>query len=232
MSTLVFSSINYNGQVADVSFTASTGGTISLGLQSIPFEITSEYPYGIYDLVFSSYSKTCSVEIPDPTPTPSNTSTPSVTPTNTPTPSITPTVTPSPGIPPFTGYGFNLVDSPYSPPSSGNTLFTDFGSGGVIGITNPNTFVTNGVYWSYIDNGGTNRLSFFSGLTIGNNLISFTHNSNSVIYSANSFSFFFDNDNLNVFYNPFLEPNNLVLIQGSPADFVFGQEVQITFSGI
>ena len=169
---------------------------------------------------------------PTPSTTPTMTPTTSITPSNTSTPNTTPTNTPSPGTPPFTGYGFNLVNSPYSPPSSGNTIFTDFSSGGTVGLTNPNTFVSNGVYWSYIDNQGINRLSFFSGLTVGNNLVSFTHDSNSAIYSANSSSFFFDNENLNVFYNPFLVTDNLVLLTSSSVDFVLGEEVQINFTAI
>lgn len=244
MSTLLFSSINYSGFVADVTFTASTGAEVDLGQQTIPFVYELENPYGNFNLVFTAYSKTCSIEIPNPTPTPTPSITPTLTinlsptPTNTYTPSITPTntntptVTPSTGAPPFTGYGFNLIDSPYAPPPSGEILFTDFGSGGVVGITNPNTFVSNGVYWSYIDNTSTNRKSFFTGLTTGPNYISFTHNGNSAIYSASSTSFFFDDDNLNVVYNPFLEPSNLVLIQNSPFSFVLGEEVQINFSGV
>jgi hypothetical protein len=83
-----------------------------------------------------------------------------------------------------------------------------------------------------IDNTGTNRLNFFSGLTLGNFLISFTSAGDNSIYSGNSTSFIFDNGNTDISYNPFLEPNNLVLIQSSTQDFVIGNEVQINFTGI
>jgi hypothetical protein len=244
MSTISLFSTNYSGVSADITFTASTGGTSNLGLNTLPFEFTTEYPYGTYDLFFSAYNKTCTIEIPEPTPSPtptntptvtinlSPTPTPSLTPTNTPTISVTPSITPSPGIPPFTGYGFNLISSPYGPPTSGNVLFTDFSVGGSSGITSPNTFVNNGVFWDYVDNTGTNRLNFFSGLTLGNFLISFTSAGYNSIYSGNSTSFIFDNGNTDISYNPFLEPNNLVLIQSSTQNFVIGNEVQINFTGI
>ena len=252
--TIEILSSNYSGQTAEVTFSASTGGTINLGEQVLPFNYASDSPYGIYDLFFSAYNKTCTFEIPEPTPSPTPTITPTVTinlsptptpsetptntptvtetPTNTPTISITPSITPSPGVPPFTGYGFNLISSPYAPPLSGNILFTEFSAGGSSGITSPNTFVDNGVFWDYIDNTGTDRLSFFTGMTLGNFLVSFTSNGYSSTYSGNSTSFIFDTSNTDITYNPFLEPNNLVLVQSSPQNFVIGNEVQINFTGI
>jgi hypothetical protein len=254
MSTISLYSTNYSGVSADITFTASTGGTFNLGLNTLPFEFTTEYPYGTYDLFFSAYNKTCTVEIPEPTPSPTPTNTPTTTinlsptptltetptntptltetPTNTPTISVTPSITPSQDVPPFTGYAFNLVSSPYSPPTAGNILFTDFSSGGSSGLTSPNTFVNNGVYWDYVDAFGVNRQSFFTGLTNGDYLISFTSEGDSSIYSGNSNSFIFDDANTDVLYNPFLEPNNLVLVQSSSNNFVIGSQVQINFTGI
>jgi hypothetical protein len=111
-------------------------------------------------------------------------------------------------------------------------LFTDFSSGGSSGLTSPNTFVNNGVYWDYVDAFGVNRQSFFTGLTNGDYLISFTSGGDYSIYSGNSNSFIFDDANTDVLYNPFLEPNNLVLIQSSSNNFVIGAQVQINFTGI
>jgi hypothetical protein len=108
-------STNYNGQIADITFYPCSGGTISLGNQTIPYTYTNDNYEGTYDLYFSAFNQTCQLVItcPSPTPTitPTNTSTPtntpSVTPTNTPsitptntstptnTPSVTPTITPT-----------------------------------------------------------------------------------------------------------------------------------------
>ena len=86
-------STNYNGQLADITFYPCSGGTISLGYQTIPFTYTNDNYEGTYDLFFSAFSQTCQLVITCPTPTPTVTTTPTVTPTNTPT--VTPTNTPS-----------------------------------------------------------------------------------------------------------------------------------------
>ena len=104
-------STNYNGQLAAITFYPCSGGTISLGNQTIPYTYTNDNYEGTYDLYFSAFNQTCQLVIICPSPTPTNTSTPtntpSVTPTNTPsitptntstptnTPSITPTITPT-----------------------------------------------------------------------------------------------------------------------------------------
>ena len=93
---LLVSSVNYNGQVGDITFYPLTGGTIHIGLQTIPYTYDSEYIYGTYDIYFSSYNKTCSSTIIPPTPTPTNTPTNTLTPTNTPTNTLTPTNTITP----------------------------------------------------------------------------------------------------------------------------------------
>jgi hypothetical protein len=86
---IIISSNNYSGQTGDITFYPSTGGTINLGSQVIPYTYVSNYPYGVYDVYFPTYNNTCSISFPAPSPTPTN------TPTNTPTPTITQTVTPS-----------------------------------------------------------------------------------------------------------------------------------------
>jgi len=102
--SITIASINYNGQVGDITFYPLTGGTINIGPQTIPYVYFTDYPYGVYDIYVSSYDITCSVSIAPPTPTPTNTptetptNTPTETPTNTPTetPTNTPTETPTP----------------------------------------------------------------------------------------------------------------------------------------
>jgi hypothetical protein len=86
---IIISSNNYSGQTGDITFYPSTGGTINLGSQVIPYTYVSDYPYGVYDVYFPTYNNTCSISFPEPSPTPTN------TPTSTPTPTITQTVTPS-----------------------------------------------------------------------------------------------------------------------------------------
>lgn len=101
---IVISSINYNGQIADITFYPATGGTVNIGQHQLPYSYPSDYFYGTYDLYFSSYTKTCTVILSPPTPTPTETPTPTPTPTTTPTetpiPTTTPTSTPTPTFTP------------------------------------------------------------------------------------------------------------------------------------
>jgi hypothetical protein len=178
-----------------------------------------------------------------PTPTPQVTPTPSLTPTNTvtptvtitPTPSVTPTFTPSPTPSPIavTGYGYTLVVSPYNPPSSGNTIFPRFASGGISGTTNPNTFDVNGVYWNIVDNLSVNRTSYYSGITGNSVTVTFTQSGNTAIYSGTPTAFTLDiagNPSFN--YNPSARPGQLTLIQSASTNFVTGQTVYIGFTKI
>ena len=81
-------STNFNGQLADITFYPCSGGSISLGVQVLPYTYNNDNYEGSYDLYFSAYNKTCQLNIVCPTPT----STPAAT--LTPTPSITPSPTP------------------------------------------------------------------------------------------------------------------------------------------
>ena len=117
MASVLISSVNFNGQIGNITFYPEIGGTVNIGLQTIPYTYTANDIYGTYDIYFSEYPITCSVTIlnpftpldcdlvidsstPSPTSTPSSTNTP--TPTNTsvpPTPtstSVPPTSTPIP----------------------------------------------------------------------------------------------------------------------------------------
>jgi len=92
---IILSSPNYSGFIADITFFAQTGGTISLGSHLTPYTVDLDYYYGTYQLCYSAFSKCCSTSIVAPTPTPTNTQTPTVTPTNTATVTRTPTNTPT-----------------------------------------------------------------------------------------------------------------------------------------
>ena len=98
MSQVVqITSQNYEGQVALVTFYPCTGGTISLGYVTIPYNYEADYYLGTYTLYFSGYNETCEFSIPCPTPTQTPTKTPTPTRTNPRvTQSITPTKTPTP----------------------------------------------------------------------------------------------------------------------------------------
>lgn len=58
--SIIISSVNYNGVVGNITFYPSTGGTISLGSQTIPYTYVSDYPYGTYSIYFPTFNKTCS----------------------------------------------------------------------------------------------------------------------------------------------------------------------------
>jgi hypothetical protein len=162
------------------------------------------------------------------------TPTPSVTPTFTPTPSVTPTFTPTPSTTPIpvTGYGYNLVVLPYAPPTSGNTIFTRFTViGQSTGVTTPNTFDVNGVFWNSIDNLSVDRTSYYSGMTGTSVTAYFTQNGDTAIYSGSSTAFTFEGPpGQQAFnYNPGTRPSQLVLIQSASTDFVTGQTVYISY---
>jgi hypothetical protein len=167
---------------------------------------------------------------PTPTPSVTETATPTPTPTLTETPTNTPTPTPSPMA--VTGYNYNLVALPYNPPSTGNTIFPQFSiSGATVGITNPNTFDINGVFWSYIDNSGVNRTSYYNSMVGVSVMAYFNQNGNTAIYSGSPTAFVFSSGgNANFNYDPNSRPNQLVLIQSASTDFVTGQTVNISYT--
>lgn len=59
-------SANLSGTTADVTFYPTTGGTTSLGTQTIPFNNISDYPYGTYDLSIAAYDRTYEIIVPVP----------------------------------------------------------------------------------------------------------------------------------------------------------------------
>jgi hypothetical protein len=167
-----------------------------------------------------------------PTNTPTNTPTPTPTSTNTPTPSPTNTPTPTTSPIPVTGFGYNLVVLPYAPPTSGNTIFPRFTvTGDTSGVTTPNTFNVNGVYWNAIDNLSVNRTSYYSGMTGTSVTAYFTQNGDTAIYSGSSTAFTFEGPSGQQAFNydPQARPGQLVLIQSASTNFVTGQTVYISY---
>jgi hypothetical protein len=112
MTSVLISSVNFNGQIGNITFYPEVGGVVNIGLQTIPYTYTANDIYGTYSIYFSEYPETCTVTILNPfipldcdlmidsttptiTPTPTSTSVP---PTSTPTPnstSVPPTSTPT-----------------------------------------------------------------------------------------------------------------------------------------
>jgi len=90
-NSIEITSVNYVGQIADITYTPCSGGTISLGSHVIPYTFQSFNYTGQYSLYFSAFNSTCSYEITCPTPTPTLTQTP--TPTSAPTETFTVNIT-------------------------------------------------------------------------------------------------------------------------------------------
>jgi hypothetical protein len=168
---------------------------------------------------------------PEPTVTPTPSVTPESTPSSTPASTLTPTPTPTASPIPITGYGYNLVVLPYNVPSSGNIIFPNLSvPGSTTGITNPNTFNINGVYWSVVDNSSVNRLSYYSGMTGVSVTAYFTQNGNTAIYSGSPTAFVYDpSSGGNINFNPNPRPGQLTLIQSASTNFVTGQTVFISY---
>jgi len=86
---------NYDGQMAQITFYPSAGGSINLGTVLLPYEYYTDDFYGKYIIYIPSEKATCEFRLITPTPTKTPTKTPTRTPTNTPTNTVTPTVTPT-----------------------------------------------------------------------------------------------------------------------------------------
>jgi surface protein len=96
MSTyILITTENYDGQMAEITFYPSVGGSIYLGSVLLPYEYYTDDFYGTYSIYIPSKDATCELRFITPTPTKTPTQTPTVTPTNTPTNTVTPTVTPT-----------------------------------------------------------------------------------------------------------------------------------------
>jgi uncharacterized protein (TIGR02145 family) len=179
---------NYDGQLADITFTPCSGGTINIGNVTLPYYYQSDYYYGIYNLYFPDFDKTCTLEVPCLSPTPTQTPTqtptrtpapsPTQTPTNTPTPTKTPTPTPTstktPVLPCF-GYLYNFYaitgSSTQSITSSDDWEVpskTDFDNLLITVANNANVLklVDTTIYWNGFNTSATNS-SGFSGIGNG-----------------------------------------------------------------
>jgi hypothetical protein len=70
-STVVIGTRNYSGETADITFYPETGGTINIGSQIVPFNYSTDYFFGKYELYFSAYNFTCDFTISSSNPIPS-----------------------------------------------------------------------------------------------------------------------------------------------------------------
>jgi hypothetical protein len=57
---------NLSGLTANVTFLPTTGGTINLGAEVIPFDNISDYPYGTYELDVNLYDRIYEINVPAP----------------------------------------------------------------------------------------------------------------------------------------------------------------------
>jgi hypothetical protein len=198
-----------------------------------PRDITPYYDLTYWDemlVIFNTPTPTPSVT-PESTPTPTPSVTPESTPASTPGSTLTPTPTPTASPMAITGYGYNLVVTPYNPPTSGNTIFPLFSEvGDTSGTTNPNTFDINGVFWNEIDINGNNRTNYYSGMTGTSVMAYFTQNNNTAIYSGSPTAFIFQGNGFD--FNPDIRAGQLILIQSASTNFVTGQTVFITYTTI
>ena len=192
----------------------------------------------------------------------SNTPTPTPLPTDTPTPLPTDTPTPTP-VPvsgnsllmengddllqengdnlllDVLGYSFNLVDSPYNFPSSGNSIMND-PIGNVSGSTEINLLATTGrgFYFNKVDSESIDRISYYSGFTGHSVTITLTQNGSTAIYSGDTNSFKFWTTNYgdegfvfgtNIGIPPTPTPNGVAtLIQAAPTPWVIGDPVYVS----
>ena len=201
-----------------------------------PRDITPYYDPTYWDemlVIFNTPTPTPSVT-PNVTVTPTPSVTPESTPSSTPASTLTPTPTPTTSPIPITGYGYNLVVEPYNSPTSGNTIFPNFSVSGSTGITNPNTFDINGVFWNEIDRLGNNRFNYYSGMTGTSVMTYFTQNGNTAIYSGSPTAFVYAGTPgfVGFNYNPNPRPGQLTLIQSASTNFVTGQTVFISYTTI
>jgi len=188
LTTIEITSVNYNGEIADISFTGCSGNIVNIGEQTIPYNYSAVEVYGEYELYFSGWNKTCLLSVPCPSPTPTNTNTPTATPTVTPT--MTPTGTPT--IPAGSPYYFFVSEggNAVPPSASGNTEFF-YTSGGPTTVTyNPNyTGGTFQLYFNRYSSDGTDNLTAMQGLDTTGGTITMVQGSNTVIYTGNSFAY-------------------------------------------
>jgi hypothetical protein len=219
VNTVVISSNNYSGQLADITFYPCSGGTTSLGEHVLPYTYESTYYYGQYSLYFSAYNSTCTYNIVCPSPTPTTTSTPTVTPTNTPTP--TSAVTPTDGW--FFYYTENTPVST-APTNNGNTAFIPSGSPN--GTYNPNyTGGTLSLYFNTNNSAGTSYSSQFSGLDTAGGTITMSQGSSTAIYSGAA-------GNYTVIggYLQLQVTNSSQMIQSASTPFVSGTSINVVVS--
>ena len=61
--TVKIGSNNYSGQTAVITYYPDTGGTVNVGSQTIPYNYSTDYFYGTYNLNFTAFSYSCEFQI-------------------------------------------------------------------------------------------------------------------------------------------------------------------------
>ena len=69
-STVVIGTRNYSGETAEITFYPETGGTINVGTHVVPYNYSTDYIFGTYELFFSVYNFTCEFTISSSNPIP------------------------------------------------------------------------------------------------------------------------------------------------------------------
>jgi hypothetical protein len=177
---------------------------------------------------------------PTPTTTPTPTGTP-VAATPTPTVTQTPTNTPTPSATPIpvTGYGYNLIATPYNFPELGNSIMNNPGDN-TSGSTEINLLSSTGrgFYFNSFDSSSADTRNYFSGFTGQSVTITFSQTGNTAIYSGDTNSFKYwessPTDNGFVFGTGIgTPPTNIpsgtaVLIQSATTNYTIGIPVYVS----
>lgn len=172
MSTgIQISSVNFNGENAEIIFNPDTGGTINLGVHMIPYTTELSYVYGEYNLFFSTYPKNCIVVLENPNPTPTMTPTPTVTPTITITPTVTPTIALSPTTTP------TLTPTPTRPPLMAYL------------VPEPQDMTSGTNLGEYLLNNGSNYFGYYNEQNAPSNLSTYSDDMNTYIHYPGWFGF-------------------------------------------
>ena len=107
------------------------------------------------------------------------------------------------------------------------------GGGQQVGLLNPNTLDTNGVWWNTVDSSGVDRTNDYNQLALQTGTVTFTQNGNSAIYTASNIQLTPGPSGSCFNYSILPGSQNspsMHLIQASPSDFIEGQLVSITYT--
>jgi hypothetical protein len=58
--------VNYVGELANITFYPCTGGSIDLGTVLLPYSYEDDNYFGTYEIYVINYNQTCLLEVPCP----------------------------------------------------------------------------------------------------------------------------------------------------------------------